>query len=163
MAEHTIWKKITKAESDYLGEWDLVDRDLILTIKDAQQETVKIPARNISKESLVITFEEIDKKFVCNQTNAARIEKALGTRYLDEWVGKKIQLYSDPSVSFGKATVPAIRVRPDAPTSTAPVYHCSVCGEIIDEKTYLASMKKYGKPYCSKECLDADTDGTKIL
>ena len=67
MAEHTIWKKITKAESDYLGEWDMVDHDLVLTIKDAKQETVKIPARNIQKESLVITFVETDKKFVCNQ------------------------------------------------------------------------------------------------
>ena len=163
MAEHVIWKKITKAESDYLGEWDVTDEDLVLTISDAKKEEVKIPARGISKEELVITFVETKKKFVCNQTNASRIEKALGTRYLDEWVGKKIQLYSDPKVMFGKQTVPAIRVRTKAPTTNEAEYHCSVCGTIVSKEIYAGSIAKYGKAYCSKECLDKDTKGEDIL
>ena len=75
MAEHINWKKITKAESNYLGEWDIENEDIVLTIKDAKEEVVKIPARKIEKKSLVITFEETEKKFVCNTTNASRIEK----------------------------------------------------------------------------------------
>ena len=117
MAEDVSWKKIVKAESNYLGEWDLpVDhKGVVVTIRDAVEEKVSIPARNITKTALVITFDEFPKKFVCNNTNGTRIEKALGTRIVSKWVGKKIELYVDDNVKFGSGLVSAIRVRPKAP------------------------------------------------
>lgn len=163
MAEHVNWKKLTKVDSPYLGEWDVAGNDVIATIIDAKLEEVKIPARGIVKNALVITFKEFEKKFVCNQTNASRIEKALGTKYIDEWIGKKIQLYSDPNVKFASQTTAAIRVRTFAPKSEKVEYHCSVCGTIIDENTYKQSVAKYGKAYCSKNCLDIDKNGTDLL
>lgn len=165
MAENISYKKITKAESNYLGEWDmpLDGSDIVFTIKDAGMEEVKIPARGLISNKLVITFEETDKKFVCNDTNGGLISKALGTKILSEWVGKKVQLYSNHNIRFGNSTTSAIRVRPIAPTSSKPQYICSVCGCIMDEKTYKASIAKYEKSYCSKECYDLDTKGKTDL
>lgn len=165
MAENISYKKVTKANSDYLGEWDLpVDgSDTVFTIADAKMESITIPSIGLVKDKLVITLAETDKKFVCNDTNGGLIAKALGTKILSEWVGKKIQLYSNSKVKFGKTTVSAIRVRPDAPTTSTPEYHCSVCGKIISEDFYKKSMEKYGKAYCGKECLDVSTNGKDIL
>ena len=39
------------------------------------------------------------------------IEKALKTPYMDEWVGRKLQLYVDPAVSAFGQIVAAVRVR----------------------------------------------------
>ena len=137
MAEHISWKKITKAESNYLGEWDLGSGNVIVTIKDAVQEEVQIPARNIVKKALVISFEEFPKKFVCNDTNGKRIQRALGTRFLNEWVGKKIELYVDDKVRFQSELVSAIRVKPTAPTQKGVVYHCEVCGKEISNSVWV--------------------------
>ena len=62
---------------------------------------------------LVITFVGKKKCLVCNKTNANRIAFAHGTN-TDNWIGKKIQLYTD-LVDFQGNTVEAIRVRPTKP------------------------------------------------
>lgn len=163
MAEYVSWKKVTKAESKYLGEWDIpIGEELVVTIADAVQEEVSIPARNITKQSLVITFAETPKKFVCNATNAKNIERATGSRILAEWVGKKIQLYVDSNVRMGNTTCAALRVRPKAPKEGKEVYVCSVCGTVVDKDLYKASVEKYGKAYCSKECFEKDTVGKEF-
>lgn len=59
---------------------------------------------------LVITFVGKKKCLVCNKTNANRIAFA-HTSNTDNWVGKKIQLYTD-LVDFQGKAVEAIRVRP---------------------------------------------------
>jgi len=165
MAENISYKKITKADSDYLGEWDLpIDgSDAVFTIVDAKQERITLPSIGLVKDKLVITFEETNKKFVCNDTNGGLITKALGSANLAEWVGKRIQLYSNHKVKFGKDLVSAIRVRPVAPTTSEPEYHCSVCGKVINKSTYDGSITKYGKAYCSGECLNEDKNGKDVL
>ena len=43
------------------------------------------------------------------------IAKATGTPYMDEWIGKKIQLYIDPAVSAFGTVTEGVRVRDFAP------------------------------------------------
>lgn len=59
---------------------------------------------------LVVTFVGKKKALICNKTNANRIAFVHGTN-TDNWIGKKIQLYTDLVDFQGKATE-AIRVRP---------------------------------------------------
>lgn len=59
---------------------------------------------------LVITFVGKKKALVANKTNSNRIAFLHGTN-TDNWIGKKIQLYTD-LVDFQGSTVEAIRVRP---------------------------------------------------
>ncbi len=73
----------------------------------------KIEMADIGKEKQrkpVITFEESEKEFVCNKTNANSIAKVTGSRDTDEWIGKQIKLFRT-EVEFGGEMVESIRVK----------------------------------------------------
>lgn len=72
----------------------------------------KIEMQEVGKEKQnkpVITFEELDKAFVCNKTNANSIAKVTGSRNMDEWIGKQIRLFR-AEVEFQGEMVESIRV-----------------------------------------------------
>lgn len=107
MANHVHWKKTTNPS--YIGSWDLPEgKDMVVTIEDVVLET--ITNAQGSEEKAVMRFKGGVKPLILNKTNMASIAKALKTPYLDEWVGRNIQLYSDIVAAFG-TTTEAIRVR----------------------------------------------------
>ncbi len=134
----------------------------IVTIKDIVREEVINPKIQRSEMKTVAYFEEDIQPLVLNVTNQETIEKVLGTGNIREWVGKKIQLFATKTRVKGES-VPCIRVDNVKVTSDSIKYTCSVCGKEIDEKTYKGSVAKYGKPYCSAECLKTDTEGKDLL
>jgi len=82
----------------------------------------KITMADIGKEKQrkpVITFEESEKEFVCNKTNANSIAKVLGSRDTDEWIGKQIKLFRT-EVEFGGEMVESIRVKTKGGAATPP-------------------------------------------
>ncbi len=69
---------------------------------------------------LVIKFVGKDKTLVCNKTNANRIAATYGND-TDDWIGQKIQLYTD-QVDFQGKLVDAIRVKAKKPVPAgAPI------------------------------------------
>ena len=110
----THWKKLSNP--NYLGAYALTpDSDMIVTIKRAGNEDV-IGNNGKKEECLVIHFSEKDvKPMILNVTNAKTIERIHGTPYVEDWAGKKIQLYVAQVNAFGD-TVDALRIRPKAPT-----------------------------------------------
>lgn len=93
---------------------DLEGDEITLTIasyiiKEFEQEDKKT-GEHYRQPKPIISFKETDKTLVCNKTNREAIAYGLGTKEMDEWVGKQITLF--PTVtSFGNDTVPCIRVR----------------------------------------------------
>lgn len=163
MADHKSYKAYLKSDSPYLGEWDLpYGNDVVLTIEDVKDGDVVGPQGIVSK-GMVIYFKEDVKPLFCNITNAKMIEHIYKTRFVDEWIGKHIQLYVDENIKFGKNTLRGIRIRNFEPKTEKAEYKCSVCGKEIDENTFKASMAKYGKALCSKECLEKDKNGFNVL
>lgn len=61
------------------------------------------------QRKLVLEFEGKEKKLACNKTNARTIAALHGDE-TDNWVGKEITLYNDPTVSMGDKVVGGIRV-----------------------------------------------------
>lgn len=113
MAEHIHWKKTTNP--NYLGAYAFDDgKDMIVQVKDIKMEMVQ--NQQGREEKNVMYFEGNIKPLVLNSTNMKAIEKATGTAYLDEWVGKKLQLYVTLVPAFG-TTTDAVRVREFAPRS----------------------------------------------
>lgn len=165
MAEHISYKNILKKDSPYLGEWDLPntgDGDLILTIKDVKEGVITGENGRTSTKA-IIYFQENVKPLACNKTNAASISKALKTRFLDEWIGKKIQLFRSKNIKFGNESgIWGIRIRDYAPTVEDGKYFCDVCGQVISKQTHDKSIAKFGKAYCSEECYKKDTEGTTL-
>ena len=92
-----------------IEKWDKVD-----VSKASQPADIKY----------VLYFKEEDKGMVLNHTNGKRIAKIASNADFDNWIGKQIVLYNDPTVEFGGEEVGGIRVRaaklPESAEPTPP-------------------------------------------
>ena len=96
--------------SKYLKAEDLEGANVTVTIEEVNREEV-----GPKKESkLVISFANTLKKMVLNKTNAATIAKLYGEE-TDEWLGKRIILYSKDTEFQGEMVL-ALRVSLQKPT-----------------------------------------------
>lgn len=145
------WKKYV--DKNYLGSWDVPkDGDLILTIAKVTKDEIQNERGSDSK--MILHFEESEyKPMILNKKeNPTRIEKALGTDDVEEWVGKKIAITTEKVNSFGETT-DALRVRPYPPrVETAK---CAACGKEITahdkysvNKIVELTKAKYGTALC---------------
>jgi hypothetical protein len=109
----THWKKLNNP--NYLGTYALdPDDDMTVTIDRAVQEEVT-GSDGKKEQCLVLHFKEKHvQPMILNVTNAKQIERIYGTPYIEDWQGKKIQLYIAQITAFGQQ-MDAIRIRPKAP------------------------------------------------
>lgn len=133
----------------------------VLTIKNVVREKVTSNNGTI-EEKPVAYFEENILPMVLNVTNCKMIEKIYGTGNIYDWIGKKIQVIATKTKVAGES-VACLRIENVIPTTNEPKYYCAVCGKEISKDIYDKSIKHYGKPYCSKECLEEDSKGKQIL
>lgn len=141
-------------DKPWLGEWDLPENDdLIVEIDYVDKEAVKSDQGTESK--MTIHLKDGLKPMICNITNGDAIAAALGTPLVEQWAGRKIQLYRESVRAFGKTTM-AIRVRPFPPKEEA--YTCSDCGCTITKSGKLSpasiadrSRVAFGRVLCM-EC-----------
>ena len=133
----------------------------VLTIKNVVREKVTSNNGTI-EEKPVAYFEENILPMVLNVTNCKMIEKIYGTENIYDWIGKKIQVIATKTKVAGES-VACLRIENVIPTTNEPKYYCAVCGKEISKDIYDKSIKHYGKPYCSKECLEEDSKGKQIL
>jgi hypothetical protein len=81
---------------------------------------------NVAKEGAepeykwAMNFHESDKPLVLNSINIQLCERIFGSDDTDVWVGKRIVLYTDPTVSFQGKVTGGIRVRAPKPGAVAP-------------------------------------------
>ncbi len=109
-------------DREYLGAWDLVDRDGKPI--DVTAEIVRVAAGVLTSKGdkktkkPIVFFKGKEKGFALNKTNTAIIAK-LYTHDTRLWVGKRITMYAT-TTSFGRETVDCIRVRPTEPRPMRP-------------------------------------------
>ena len=158
MTHKTHWKSLVKPDAEYLGCQDFAEgTDIIATIKSVGHETVT-GTNGKKDDKAVIRFKENIKPLILNATNSKTIRDLFKTPYVEEWIGRKIQLYPDLSVKFAKEVTGGVRIRPFIPKDKSEKPKCFDCKcEIVPlgDKTaeFLAeyTQKKYGKPLCP-EC-----------
>ena len=68
------------------------------------------------EECIIVTFVEKQKPMILNATNAKTITKMYKTPYVEEWQGRKIQLYAATIKAFGEQ-MEALRIRPRIPVN----------------------------------------------
>jgi hypothetical protein len=150
----THWRKLINL--DYLGAYSLEPgKDMILTIKNVKNEMVTGPDGK-KEECMVMAFMEKDTKpMIVNSTNAKTIQKLYGTPYIEEWAGRKIQLFADKVKAFGDI-VEALRIRPYVPKQASISLKCTDCPNDIKgfndktaEQIAQYTYNKYGKQLCS--------------
>jgi len=112
METKTHWKKF--CNPDYLGAYSLSPRqELILTIKSVGREMI-IGDKGKKQECTVIHFEEAQKPMILNRLNSKTISIIYLTPYIEDWPGKKIQIFATMVDAFGEQ-VEALRIRPFIP------------------------------------------------
>lgn len=156
MAEKTHWKKMTNP--NYMGDYSIPDgQDLIATIDYVAQEKV-VGVGGKSEVEVVAHFSDGNKPLILNKTNMKTIQKIYKTPYIEDWKGRMIQIYYDPSIKFGRETVGGLRIRPFIPEQKQAKLICSDCGNAITPahgKDALWVSKythqTYGKELCA-EC-----------
>lgn len=106
-------------ESKFLKKED-VGKGALLTVTGCKQFNVAMQGADPEMKWCLL-FAEVDKPLVLNSTNIQLCEHVFGSDDTDEWVGKKIVLYTDPNVPFGGKLVGGIRVRaPRKPVVAQP-------------------------------------------
>lgn len=98
--------------SKYLTQHD-VEPPIVVTFHAYKEE-------NVAKEGerpdpkYIFKFRELDKPLVMNFTNGSIVSSILGTEDFDQWMGKEVVLYRDPTVGFGGKITGGIRIRAKA-------------------------------------------------
>jgi len=96
-------------ESKFLKQSD-VGVGALMTITGCAQHNVAMQGAD-PEMKWCLSFREADKPLVLNSTNTQLCEKICGSDDTDDWMGHKVVLYTDPTVSFGGKVVGGIRVR----------------------------------------------------
>lgn len=91
---------------NYLGGWDLQDEngvtiDKIVTIKEIKSEFVFNQKAQAEEPVLTVFFNEC-KPIILNSTNRKTLKKVTETEYIEEMVGKKIQITTKRIKAFGE-------------------------------------------------------------
>lgn len=102
--------------SNYLKASDLNGKDVVLTIKGAEIESLGSPSNPDRK--LVLRLNGTEKGFVLNKTNATTISGLYGDD-TDNWIGKKI-IVGAREVEFQGKMVMSLRVSLKKPEGGAP-------------------------------------------
>lgn len=111
--EKTHYKKLRNP--NYIGSYELMTggepKDMVVTITNAIKELVQ---NGDKKEECMVVYLKNQKPFIVNSTNAKSISSALGSPYIEDWVGKSITLFVSRIKAFGDWH-DALRVRKEAP------------------------------------------------
>ena len=104
--------------SSYLKQSDFNEAGFIVTISYIEQKNVA-PNDEPAENKWVIYFNEFEKGMVLNSTNIQALAKATGSDDTDDWKGKEVIVYVDPTVGYGGKVTGGLRVKkyavPEAP------------------------------------------------
>lgn len=115
--EKTHYK--TLRNPHYLGAWALMTggepKNMVVEIVKANKEHVQ---NGDKKEEAMLIHLKNQLPVIVNATNAKAITKALGSPYIEDWVGKRIELTAKKVKAFGEwhEALRVVDVAPSAPT-----------------------------------------------
>lgn len=87
---------------------DDVPQPVLVTISDITQEVMD---KDSGETKWAMHFSEYEKPLALNSTNIQIAAMACGSENTDDWINKKIVLYTDPNVSFAGKIVGGLRLR----------------------------------------------------
>ena len=173
MSEKVHWKKVV-SDPVYIGEADFEPgEEKVLTIASINSKETIVTNEGKSTKA-VVHWAEKEKSMILNVARAKAIQKVTGTPYMDEWIGKKVQLYIDNKVKAFGEIVSAVRVRPFAPRvqqkqevkSDAELI-CEECGKPIPAQFGMTpaqiaenTLQKFGRRLCGS-CAQSEKDKAK--
>ena len=101
--------KAGKFLSNYLKSKD-VKEPITLTVSAVESETFKDDDGG-ERDSLVLYAKELEQGVVLSKTALAQVIEILGSDETEDWVGKRIVLFNDNTVTFKGKRVGGLRFR----------------------------------------------------
>ena len=109
--EKTHWKKLINP--NYIGVYSLKNgEDLNVTIEKVVRE--QVVSTGGKKKECTVAYLIGQKPLILNRTNSKTITKLFNSPYIEDWVGKKITLFSSTTKLAGEI-VECLRIRDIAP------------------------------------------------
>lgn len=96
-------------QSKFLTKQD-VTPPVLVTISGYDQLNVALEGAE-PEMKWVLHFTELEKPLCLNSTNGSIIAAITSSEDFDNWIGKKVVLYNDPSIAFRGKVTGGIRVR----------------------------------------------------
>lgn len=173
MSEKVHWKKVV-SDPTYIGEADFEPgEEKVLTIGSINSKETIVTNEGKSTKA-VVHWVEKEKSMILNVARAKAIQKATGSPWMDDWIGKKVQLYIDNKVKAFGEIVSAVRVRPYAPrvqqkqeVKPDAELICEECGKPIPAQFGMTpaqiaenTLQKFGRRLCGS-CAQAEKDKAK--
>lgn len=130
---------------NYLGGWDLLDEngktiDKIVTIKEIKNESV-FNQKDQSEQQVITLFFNECKPIILNATNRKTLKKVTETEYIEDMIGKKIQLTTKKIKAFGEIH-DAIRIVASKPSDlTAKPIDVKACIDKLKTSKTLAELQ----------------------
>jgi hypothetical protein len=154
--ERTDYRRLV--ERDWLGQWDLQrpDGSYARAIVQIEGVTRYVPrerrrvrakdatGRHVSDAQGKPVFEEERLKRLAIRFTGKRkgwlagpvSQQVLATLFgpiIQDWIGKRIELYYDPSVRFGKKVTGGLRISPRSPDATAQLTEDPLDNEVDED------------------------------
>lgn len=83
---------------------------ILVTIRSCQQVNVAMESQKPQME-WSLSFDETERDLVLKTVNMTLLESIFASDNSDDWLGKKVVLYSDPNVMMKDKMVGGIRIR----------------------------------------------------
>ena len=95
----------------YLKANQLTEEGTVHTIMSCEEEPIQSQT-GADEMKWVLYLSDDLKPLILNSTNINRLIAACGTDDVDEWPGKQVIVYNDPSISYGGSVTGGCRLRP---------------------------------------------------
>src|SRR5678815_2143489 len=102
--------EFTPSNSRFLSKSDVGESGLALTIDRFKREEIQTDDDDWEEKSLVY-FKEHEKPLILNRTNSQLISVATGARTLADAIGRRVLVYTDPTVAYAGRIVGGLRIR----------------------------------------------------
>lgn len=96
----------TFVDSKFLKATDY-PRPATLTIEQVSEELIG----QDKERKGVMYFQRVEKALILNKTNIAALIEIMNSTESEEWIGKQVEIYTDPNVMYAGKRTPALRLR----------------------------------------------------
>ena len=139
---------------EFLGSWDFNEKERkILTIKDVDMREVYSQEKKGKEGKPILIFSENVKPMILSKVNSKSIASALNSTVVSDWIGKKIEVYTNWEKHFGQHSF-VLRVKSTAPVIQKPT--------ITDAQKKAAADKGVDRALVEKHYTITDQDWADI-
>jgi hypothetical protein len=96
-------------ESKFLTRAD-VGKGILVTITHVSQGNVAMDGQPVEMQYMA-HFKETTKPFILKSVNGQNVARIVGSDEMNDWGGKQIVIFDDPSVIFAGKSIGGMRVR----------------------------------------------------